>query len=221
MDIFDSLPANLARVEDEVSDCTSFGVGGICLHPTIAWRKTSSNCAIGECLNSFSWGCKLIWREYLAVRISNIRKMGWTCSSSHSKVQPGMAASSRTYLLVETANKAGCHWIQRSEQIQMVRCQGCENDFHSDIWSQTSVIFLGVRNKRWAKAIWRHHRCASLYKFFRVSAVKKVLYQHTGRNDKRWLGLCCCKLDILAHDVIITLCQQQRVFWSIKWLLNW
>jgi hypothetical protein len=35
MDIFDSLPANLARVEDEVSDCTSFGVGGICLHPTI------------------------------------------------------------------------------------------------------------------------------------------------------------------------------------------
>ena len=39
MDIFDSLPANLARVEDEVSDCTSFGVGGICLHPTIAYLE--------------------------------------------------------------------------------------------------------------------------------------------------------------------------------------
>jgi hypothetical protein len=133
----------------------------------------------------------------------------------------GWQHPSRTYLLVETANKSGRHWIQRSERIQMVRCRGCENDFHSEIWSQTSVIVLGVCNKRWAKAIWRHHRCASLYKLFRVSAVEKVFNQHTGRNDKRWLGLCCCKLDILAHDVIITLCQQQRVFWSIKWLLNW
>jgi hypothetical protein len=35
MDVFDSFPANLARVEDEVSDCTAFGVGGTCLHPAI------------------------------------------------------------------------------------------------------------------------------------------------------------------------------------------
>ena len=101
----------------------------------------------------------------------------------------GWQHPNRTYLLVETADKSGRHWIQRSEQIRMVRCRGCENDFHSGIWSQTSVFFLGGgRNKRWAKVISRHHCCASLFKFFRVSAVEKVFNQHTGRNDKWRLG---------------------------------
>ncbi len=73
---FQSFLADFARVDDEVSDHTAFGVGGVCFDSTSMRWMASPYSAVDKGLDSCSWCCELVRGENFTVRISDKCEIG-------------------------------------------------------------------------------------------------------------------------------------------------